>query len=144
MSKTNCVINGKFTCVVNKCDRKLDNLTSLNAHVRSKHINMKGYICTFTECPRKSAGNQYKCHQGKEIWNKEDIEVHELPLNQKNLKFATVKYLCPLGYDKWCNSSNKKFENAEYVKKHLLNFHKIPRKLQKPRFAPIPRITYKS
>ena len=205
-----------YTCMVKKCDRKLNNLTSLKAHVRAKHINMKGYICAFTECPRKSARNQYKCHQGKEIWNKEDIEAHEklqsrgkkipkvdpkkktfrcslcpkrkyssktatqlhirlkhkghgkismfemsefqesvteihhpelvevLPLNQKNLKFVIVEYLCPLGYDKWCNSSNKKFKNAECVKKHLLNFHKIPRKLQKPRFAPIRRITYKS
>ena len=38
MSKTNCVINDKFTGVVKKCDRKLDNLTSsLNAHVRARH-----------------------------------------------------------------------------------------------------------
>ena len=36
-------------------------------------------------------------------------------------------------------TSNKKFKNAECVKKHLLNFHKIARKLQKP---PIARIAY--
>ena len=87
-----------------------------------------------------------------EIYHPELLVV--MPLNQKNLKFATVKYLCPLGYDikkgpdinglvfiRASKCSNIKFENAECVKKHLLNFHKIARKLQKP---PIARIAYKS
>ena len=66
-----------------------------------------------------------------------------LPLGQKNLKFTTIGYLCPLGYNIPCKCSNKKFGKPEYVRKHLLNFHKMPRKLQKPHFTPIARTAYK-
>ena len=60
-----------------------------------------------------------------------------------NINDVTIEYLCPYKCSNY-KCSNKIFKNPEYVKKHLLNFHKIPRKLQKPRFAPIRRITYKS
>ena len=66
-----------------------------------------------------------------------------LPLGQKNLKFTTIGYLCPLGYNIPCKCSNKKFGKPEYVRKHLLNFHKIARKLQKPNnLTPIARTAY--
>ena len=51
---------------------------------------------------------------------------------------VTIEYLCPYKCSNY-KCSNKIFRNAEYVKKHLLNFHKIARKLQKP---PIARIAY--
>ena len=51
---------------------------------------------------------------------------------------VTIEYLCPYKCSNY-KCSNKIFRNPEYVKKHLLNFHKIPRKLQKP---PIARIAY--
>ena len=49
-----------------------------------------------------------------------------------------IEYFCPYKCSNY-KCSNKIFRNPEYVKKHLLNFHKIPRKLQKP---PIARIAY--
>ena len=125
--------------------------------LRTRNVDKKLNLLSFTkeaktiddlEVKTSSGGKTTKIDGSNDEFQEDVTEIHRpvevLPLNQKNLKFVIVEYLCPLGYDKWCNSSNKKFENAECVKKHLLNFHKIPRKLQKPRFAPIPRITYKS
>ena len=57
---------------------------------------------------------------------------------EANINDYTIEYLCPYK-DATYKCSNKIFRNPEYVKKHLLNFHKIPRKLQKP---PIARIAY--
>ena len=66
----------------------------------------------------------------------------EISLVAGTKRFTTIGYLCPLGYNIPCKYSNKKFGNPEYVRKHLLNFHKIARKLQKPHFTPIARIAY--
>ena len=55
-----------------------------------------------------------------------------------NINDVTIEYLCPYKCSNY-KCSNKIFKNPEYVKKHLLNFHKIPRNVQKP---PLARIAY--
>ena len=146
----------------NSSNKKFENAECVKKHLLNFHkiprkLQKPRNLLSFTkeakaiddlEVKTSSGGKTTKIDGSNDEFQEDVTEIHRpvevLPLNQKNLKFVIVEYLCPLGYDKWCNSSNKKFENAECVKKHLLNFHKIPRKLQKPRFAPIRRITYKS
>ena len=162
---------------MDKVNRKLD-FSSFNTkektkkRLRTRNVDKKLNLLSFTKEAKTIDDLEVKISNGgkttkvdgtsdefqenvTEIYHPELLVV--MPLNQKNLKFATVKYLCPLGYDikkgpdinglvfrHASECSNIKFENAECVKKHLLKFHKIARKLQKPHFAPIPRITYKS
>ena len=154
-----------------KVNRKLD-FSSFNAKEKTKksfktrNVDKKLNLLSFTkeaktiddlEVKISNGGKTTKVDGTNDEFQEDVTEIHHpellevMSLNQKNLKFVTVKYLCPLGYDindlvfrRASECSNIKFENAECVKKHLLNFHKITRNLQKPHFAPIPRITYKS
>ena len=69
-----------------------------------------------------------------------DRKLNLLSFNKeaKIIGDVTIEYFCPYKCSNY-KCSNKIFRNPEYVKKHLLNFHKIARKLQKP---PIARIAY--